>query len=106
MTEPLDIMFDIAGVDLIFDSFTIKGLANYFIDTLYNGEYQVDRQDFRFILQSSDCNKYEINVVDLEFNFKDFETGFRYFFKTTNLPEFDLTGCAEIKAAFQYKEAL
>ena len=93
MIEDLDLAFKVTGIDLDFAGGTIKGLPNYLPETLYNGDYKVEKQDFRFIVKTKDIVYLSLEVGD-EFTFSD--TGYVYTFRISNQPLNDLTGVSEL----------
>jgi len=103
MNEPIDTMLALTGTNLVFPSFTILGLPNYLAETLYNGTYKVEKQDFRFIISTKDVGINSINV-DSTFYMEDLTN--RYNFIVTLEPIQDLTGLSELVVDFVSKELL
>lgn len=103
MKEDLDSLFAITGTILAFPNGDVLGLPNYILETLYNGDYKVEKQDFRFIVRTSDIIDFEIEVDD-EFSFED--TGYLYKFKVASPPINDLTGVSELVCDYLEKEIL
>lgn len=101
MKEDIQMLFDLTGVDLEFENGTIKGLPNYLQETLYNGTYKVEKQEFRFIISTLDCQETEIKVGDT-FSFED--TTYILTFKVVNQPIHDLTGLSELICEYVSKE--
>jgi hypothetical protein len=103
MTEDLELLFNLTGVDLEFEAGSIKGLPNYLQETLYNGTYKVEKQDFRFIISTVDCVELAITSGNT-FTFED--TAYTLTFKVTNQPIHDLTGVTELICEYISKEPL
>lgn len=101
MKEDIQMLFDLTGVDLEFENGTIKGLPNYLQETLYNGTYKVEKQDFRFIISTLDCQEIEVKPGDI-FSFED--TTYIQTFKVVNQPIHDLTGLSELICEYISKE--
>ncbi|MCK9622617.1 MAG: hypothetical protein M0R47_19035 [Methylobacter sp.] len=99
--EDIDFIMDMTGADLTFSDFTIKGLANYMPETLYNGDYKVEKQDFRFLISSKACKE---NGITPGLTFTHSDGIYLFTFKITNQPIFDLTGYVELLASYVSKE--
>lgn len=102
MTEDIQLTVETAGVELTFASSSIFGIPSYLIETLYNGTYKLEKQDFKFIISSSDCLENNIKQGDT-FTFEDIT--YIYTFKITNDPVSDLTGYTTLTCEYVTKVA-
>lgn len=103
MTEPLQALFQQVGTELTFASNSIFGLVGFLNDTLYSPEYEVNAQNFNFVVTTLDCNETNIQVDDT-FIFED--TTYLFTFKVKTQPIHDLTGVSEFFASYVTKVAI
>jgi hypothetical protein len=101
--EPITLALSIAGKDLIFQLFTIKGLPSFDTYTLRGGEasvYHVERREFQFRVASADTKANSI-VEGLQFKVTD-GNYFYYFTIESVIP--DITGWADIIAVYNRED--
>jgi hypothetical protein len=102
MTEDIQILMDTMGTEFTFSTTSMMGLVNYLPETLYNGTYKVEKQDFRFIITTVDCLENSVSIGQI-FSFED--QAYIYTFKVVNDPIHDLTGCTELICEYVSKVA-
>ena len=94
MIEPIDKALTIAGVDLVFPTFTIRGLPGFNVSVLYKQEvsvYEVEKQNFVFQISSLAARINNI-LIDNEFYMIETNANVKFIFNLDKNPMSDLTG--------------
>lgn len=102
MTLIIQNTLNIAGKDLTFQGFSIKGIPGFELQTLYKGEeslYEVERQNFSFHISAADWAASQIDQ-DMTFTITDY--AFVYTFNVDGIQP-DLNGWAFMKASYRSK---
>ena len=103
IAEPITKLFSIAGINLVFENVTIKGVPRFDIVRLQalQSNYEVEMEDISFDIATVDG----INlIVDSQFTVVD--QIYRYTFSLDKLPIPDFTGFSKLKVNFVSKELL
>jgi len=97
--EPIQIALSVAGKDLVFPTFTVKGIASFDVYNLRGGEdsvYHASRRNFSFRLSSQDVKTHSISEDD---TFYISDGIYRYNFTVADLV-IDLTSWTDLSATF------
>jgi len=90
--EPIIFTLNKVGVDLIFSTFSIKGVPGFNTSLLYKGEqtlYNIESHNFSFQVSLKDVTTYNISI---EQSFYILVESIKYIFKINQNPRSDLTG--------------
>ena len=89
MIEPIDQMIQAFGLDLEFQTFTVKGIPTFKFDNFYNDTYIIQTQDFRIDLKAQAIKDNNIQE-DQIFHINDSTNTYRFKFRVNAPPTFDL----------------
>ena len=90
----------LAGIELVFATFSIQGIVGFNISQLYKGEqtvYGIETQNFSFQVSTEDVVANSI-VEDMQFTVEDFVN--TYTFQVSRTPVNDITGWSEIHCIY------
>lgn len=103
MNEPIAEVLGVAGEELNFGTFQVRGLPGFELVTLYKGEtslYEVTKQDFLFNLNSTDIT---LNSIAEGMSFILVDSSYTHTFKVSRPPQADLTGWSVLFADYEGK---
>ena len=106
MSEPIELCLAIAGIDLIIDGSSIKGIPGIAFERLTRGEYslyEIEKKAISFQISSEDVKN---NQIDTESEIEFDDGVYKYYLVLETPPIPDLTGWSRIDAILTDREEL